>query len=649
MNTNNDGVKFYNKHDLSGSYYLKKAELILDDYKPNNEYNDINKVIELYNIKQYLDHGLRLATWDNTVLVKYQEKSMTIPKIIGKFFLKIDGSNIAEHYDKLSVTYIEDFWQLICDNKVYERVEKNDMSKLLLQSNVTLWHILEQHKLVRYFGQEIAGYMKTAEESAELLMAQFLSDRKDTTVKYYFPDELTPDNRNEILQKYVESERPNPNYLKLLEDAQSSKDLPVGDRLRRDAKNKYEEYWNKKLAPNTGIEFGAEVSFASKSEQVKMETFENNIFQATYSKEWISENLDYPTLLNNFIYLFEYTDKWFRCNFVSLPSKMSALEKVLGVRGKKDYMTGSYFALRHMKTCVQMQAYRRELELYGVRIEAIFQWFFETYLFDEFQVKGFVFNAPSENTTTFEKCKILATAIDGVLKQYRLFCEDGYVDRELLEMSSGHIDFSELRSMQNKKYAYTNSDDLINEQFLLYSDQSHLSFTEKTRSKYHSFSQLILNESMVLDDFAEYQKPNINWLISRGSLTMNESQILSLNIVRAFILRELFENEVICPLYCGELIEHLDKLQAIGDIRYESTLFSMPEQDYLNYMLNRKEFSNGYDLRNRYVHDTHSLDANVQERDYVEFLKIIVLIIIKINEELCLREDIRMLDTINSN
>lgn len=643
MNTSYDGVKFYNKHDLSGGFYLMKAELALNNYVPQNEYNDINQIIELYNIKQYLDHGLRLTTWDDSVYVKYHEKSKTIPKVIGEFFSKIDGANLAEHYGKLSVTYIEDFWQLICDNKVYERIEKNDMSGLLLQSNITLWHILRQQKLVRYFGQEIADYMKAADESAELLMDQFLSDRRETTIKYYFPDELTPIDRNEILQKYVESEHANPNYLKLLEDAQSSKELPVGDRLRRDAKNRYEEYWNKKSQPNAGIEYGAEVSFVSMSDQVKTETFENNIFQATYCKEWVKENLDYPTLLNNFIYLFEYTDKWFRCSFVSTQSKMSALEKVLGVKGKKDYMTGTYFTLQHMKTSVQMQAYRRELELCGIRIEAVFQWFFESYLFDEFHVKGFVYNAPSENTTTFEKCKLLASAIDGVLKQYRLFCEDGYVDRELLEMSSGHIDFSELRSAQSKKYAYSNNEDLINEQFLLFSDQSHLTFTEKTRSKYHSFSQIILNECMVLDDFAEYQKPNINWLISIGSLTMNESQILSLNIMRAFILRELFENEVICPLYCGELKTLIDKLQARGDLRYESTLFSKPEQDYLNYMLNKKEFSNGYDLRNKYIHDTYSLNPDVQERDYVEFLKIMVLIIIKINEEFCLSEDIKTL------
>ena len=64
--------------------------------------------------------------------------------------------------------------------------------------------------------------------------------------------------------------------------------------------------------------------------------------------------------------------------------------------------------------------------------------------------------------------------------------------------------------------------------------------------------------------------------------------------------------------------------------------FSKPEQDYLNYILNKSEFSNGLDLRNKYIHDTCPLDEKIQRQDYMELLKIMVLIMIKINEEFCL-------------
>ena len=52
-------------------------------------------------------------------------------------------------------------------------------------------------------------------------------------------------------------------------------------------------------------------------------------------------------------------------------------------------------------------------------------------------------------------------------------------------------------------------------------------------------------------------------------------------------------------------------------------------------MLNKSKYSNGFDLRNKYIHGTNSLNIDEHEADYIEMLKIMALIIIKINEELC--------------
>lgn len=71
---------------------------------------------------------------------------------------------------------------------------------------------------------------------------------------------------------------------------------------------------------------------------------------------------------------------------------------------------------------------------------------------------------------------------------------------------------------------------------------------------------------------------------------------------------------------------------------YSNTLFSKPEADYLNYVLNRSEFSNGLDLRNKYIHDTNSLKEEVFYNDYL-LLRILVLIALKIQDEFFLREE----------
>ena len=72
----------------------------------------------------------------------------------------------------------------------------------------------------------------------------------------------------------------------------------------------------------------------------------------------------------------------------------------------------------------------------GVRLEEVLKWFFEEYLLQEFDAKGFRFNPPSESTTLVEKCRTIASEMDGVLKQFRMYVQDGEIDRELFEISS---------------------------------------------------------------------------------------------------------------------------------------------------------------------------------------------------------------------
>ena len=78
--------------------------------------------------------------------------------------------------------------------------------------------------------------------------------------------------------------------------------------------------------------------------------------------------------------------------------------------------------------------------------------------------------------------------------------------------------------------------------------------------------------------------------------------------------------------------KEIDALVQKGILRFESTLFSKPEQDYLNYCLNKSEFVNSLDLRNMYGHGTQPFgDEDVHHSNYIRFLKLFVLIIIKIN------------------
>ena len=196
---------------------------------------------------------------------------------------------------------------------------------------------------------------------------------------------------------------------------------------------------------------------------------------------------------------------------------------------------------------------------------------------------------------------------------------------------------NDLPSMPNKKYIYAKSDDIQTEMFLLFSDQSTLSYTEKTKSKYTTLAKLLKYERMTVDDFAAYQKPSIEFLLNRDTIQVDDNNHLVINKRRTFVLKELYEYSVICYSYCPKTIQGLmDQLILSEDLFSQNTLFSIPEQQYFNYMLNKSEYSNGHDLRNKYTHGTNPHDENAILNDYLLLLKITVIMIIKINEEFCL-------------
>lgn len=632
-----DRVKFYDAHDLAAGYEMRKIDSVLRDNLNGIDGTDVNQIIELYNIKEYIDCGLTLSEWDTQQIDDYRHYcETTIPALIGRYFSAITDQNILDQYTMIETEYYMDFWTLFQKYKLYRKIAPIVFKNLIENEHTCLWHILSQRDIVIAYGVEIAKYMCLNKQHAELLLDEFFKKRERNN-QLYFPDQLTVEDREKLISEYIDLPEANPNYLLLVYQSESIPNkLPISDRIKMRAKHAYDAWTETHFSRGASIEYGASVSISDTVDDFSY-AIKNNTISFSFSKQWIDDNLDYPTLLNNFIHLFGFVDLFFRCSFVSLPSDMGALEKHLGIKGKKEYIKGMVFSQKAMLTQLQIHAYQSYLHSKGIDLENIFKWFFEAYLPNEFNANGFIYDVPSQGATVLEKCRTLAISMDSVLKQYRMYCEDGSINRELFEISSQHMFINDLPSMQNKKYIYAKSDDIQTEMFLLFSDQSTLSYTEKTKSTYTTLENLLKNERMTIEDFAAYQKPSIEFLLSRDTIHVDDNNHLVFNKNKVFVLKELYQNSVLCYLYCPKAIQGLiDQLIISEDLYSQNTLFSIPEQQYFNYMLNKSEYSNGHDLKNKYTHGTNPHDENAILNDYLSLLKITVIMIIKINEEFCL-------------
>ncbi len=635
-----DGVKFYSVNDWCIKEHLAKADVILESYDENRKYTDVNEVIELYNVQELINSGVSLEEWDEKKIAHYKKLCGSFMKVFGKFFGQINDTNFKQICQSVCIGYVEDFWKLFVKFKAFKNVSGQMFADYLSEPETTLYMLLQQEELVKFYGKELAEILRISEQTPRLIIDKFLK-KHDQECSYNFPKELSPSEYEGILQKYVKLDTANLNDLQLLAHSQSSKECPISDKLRLAAKRECDTYWENRPFTGVQIGYGVGVRFADVPEIKSAKRLENNTYQVTYDIKWLLDNLDYPTILNNFRYVFEQFDDCWRSTLVSVKSQLGVFERTLLTRGIKEYVKGNLFNIGENISTMQVKGCYDILKHNGVRLEDVLKWFFEEYLPQEFGANGFQFNPPSEGTTLVEKCRTIASEMDGVLKQFRMYVQDGEIDRELFEMSSEHIIFSSLSGFVKEKYAYGNSSDIQREQFLLFSDQSLLGYIEKTQNRYNRFFDLMIHEDISFSDFWEHQQENVQWLIEHDIVKKNSDGYLKLNISKVYILKDLYEHDVICPQYFdGELKNIIDEWCWNGDLRLADSLFSEPEQDYLNYELNKSSYSNGLDLRNKYAHSTYPVNEKVQFMDYIILLKIMILVVTKINEEFCLREQI---------
>lgn len=626
------GVKFFSTVDLSSGYYLKRAEPIIDSFSTDKIYDNVNEVIELYNIKQFFDHDIRLMEWDQNIYDVFCQKVSGFMPSIGKFFSKLNCDNFEQTLSEVDIFYKNDFLHLVELFNVHKRLSSKLIQQLLKDRKIFLYDILQHKNLSSYFQDEIRECMLEDSDAAEILLSFYLE--KDAT-ELYIPNCLLAKDRETILNTYIDSNDSNPNYLQLLINSNPTKELPFSDKTKLKAKRAYEKYTKELFNENTGFCYEVCVSFSgSQHEEVKQQ-LNGQALECSYGTNWIKNNLDFPTLLNNFIYIFGFTDFQFRSQWYYRKAQQGILEREIGVHGKTEYRTGFYFETMSMLSIAQIMGYSKELLKYNIELEKVIQWFFEEYLKSEFDIVGYRFSAPSNQVSYAEKCKLLVIELERILKQFKLYIENGIIDKDLLEISSKQIKFEYIPSMIKNKYLYPVKGMCNPIMDLLFSDQSDILYTEKFNLKYKTFYELAIKETVYKEDFEEYQIRSINYLIDRKILKSNSNGQLILNQKKALLLKDLYNHEVCRTDYVTQFLNAFEPQEIETMFTYGSTLFSKPEQAYLNYMLNNSEFSNGLALRNNYLHGTNSTDEYANQQDYYQILKLLIFTIIKINEEFC--------------
>lgn len=389
------------------AFHLQSTNIvqILDDICSGVDYSsttDPNIIVEIYCAQQLISKDMCLGVWDDMRLSLYKANIQKLPLAVGKYMSAVTDDNWEDILQKTRVENKRRLIDIFTSYKTYENVSSEKIRNLLEDHTLPLRYVLMHRALVNQYSNEIIQYMKSTPETAELLLSLIERDRSDR--KYFFPQSLSDTDKNSILENYIGWENANPNYLKLITNSSGNSNLRIFDETKRAAKDRYDKLMDNHFAEHTGMMFGVNVVFSKGQTDVSNISRDGNILTASYSTRWIDDNLDFPTLLNNFIHVFGYVDSNFRSRFPALKSQLG-IESMLGIKGEREYITGIVHKQLSLLFSMQMKGYRNHLSNLGIDIEQIFKWFFKTYLFEEFGISDYIFNASSDGTTTLEKNK----------------------------------------------------------------------------------------------------------------------------------------------------------------------------------------------------------------------------------------------------
>ncbi len=629
-------IVFYSREDMSSGYNLEKAEELLNNLDLIQEF-EINDFLELYNIKLFLDNELFLLTWDETTRLRFKTKINEAWVRIKDFWLSINNDNIISYLEILDFNYRKSFWELVNNLQVYKKIDRENFSLILLSPSTHINYILSHSKIVSYFDKEIREFLVEYPKTAELLLSNFEEGNRFKTPNYIFPKSLTFNDKENIILRYIDNEEANLNYVRLIEHSKDSDSLKLSAKTRLKVKKRSKQLNEQIFKEGYSIRIGVQVIIDKDQTEPVIFSHKDHVTEVSYSEIYLNYQVNNVALFFLFKNLFEYTDDHGLVTLLSKENEMDALERTL-MKSKNEYSTGLMFQRKSYLSNLQLVIFDHYLQNKNNSIEALIGSVIKDVLNDYFKLGISSLRFPTSTSTFLEKIRILAPELEFLLRQYQEYSNEGVIDTELIELNSNPLRFSEIKSLLNKKYGYINSQKARYLKYHFFSDQSMLHYVEPFNEKYRNLFDLLISENVTFNNFKNYQQDIIEQLISEGYLIIDQNESVKIRSPIFFsVLGDLHRDEVISYWHYPEQARLIiDEMANEGLIKFDNTLFTKQEINYFNFYLNKKEFTNGLDIRNKYLHGTNRSSENEHKLEYYILLKLIILAILKITDDLML-------------
>ena len=645
-----DRVCYFSKNDLTLGHYLEMAEKRIQEVSEGDVPTDLEGIIELWHIKRMIDDGCRFLEWTDEKFNTLKQSTSGYSSIIAKFFSSLNPQMLKSEFKGLEWTYKKSFWIIIDAYKLYKLIEPETLREILTENINYLREVLKCQGIVEKFKSLIREILLNTVNGAHIILDKYVAKRDlYLDAELYLPSNLTLEDKERIIINYLDSDNPNPNYVKLVTQIRDDKNQIVISTKTRLKAEKLNDKLKKELLndPNTTtVHWSVGVKFVDEEGRPPIELCidENGNPTYIYSIPYI-RNQENVCRIGNCISMFRWTNQHFLLNLINKRTEVSTLETVLMDIGRNSYPTHIGFNKKNNLALYQVYAYNKALtQMLNSSFEAEMKMFYEDHFRTQYGYRGLPISIPSTDDSVLNKCRILCPELDYIVKQYNTFVEEGKVDSDYIRLSKP-LKVEDSKSLLTNKYyqIVEGNKDIWNVLWGLFgSGNSILSHVKPFENKnYHSLIDLLEHEKNVsYANYHAFQKPHLDFLIQQQLIGVdNDGFLFIVSKVKIEVLRCLWEYNVCSYWHYDKNGRHaLDEMLEKGWLMQDDHLLSKPERDYFSYYLDNRAFANSLAYRNHYLHGSTPPvdDENAHLIAYHTILRLLAILILKIEDDLWL-------------
>lgn len=640
-----DRVKFFGPNDLANPLQAERAITLIQTSASHQHIQSLNDALELHNALLLKENSILPAPAEVQNQVDLGKLASEAKRKIAHFFAILSSEDLEQLSALLDYQYTDDLIALLERYNVGERVGRQILFEHLSKARIPVSSFLSNPQFVKRNNRILRDALLLDAQNGEILIRMHLLRNDDNN--YTLPASFSPLDAKNLLTKYIDSESPHPNMVEAVAKAKDNPAIGVTAKVRLQARRR-SNLLSKELLndpSNSTSSIGYEIKLDSNQIEPVIDSVDRvpgrTVYTRSLSEQHLKRTLSPLFVIENFATTLRYMDEDGLLTLPSFRNNISAIRKIL-ISGRHDYPRAMTFARVDCLTLQATHIYAGFLRFHGIEIEDVVSWFFSEYLAENFGAVGFRYAASSPSSSPLERCRHISAEMESISRQYTLYHQEGELDLELLRMTSAPNAWAELPSLVERKYLTLDPTSACSQAlYLLFSDQSGLVYINK-ELRARSFVQLVAENRIHYGTFHPFQKNRIDWLISEGLIEVSNNVIDFVDPAQIFVLRDIYYREAASfGYYNSPLANASIELVQRGWLTFTSTLLTPAEASYFNFYLNKSEFSDGPDLRNRYAHGTNDdpSDTAAHQRSYTQLLRLMVSLVLKIREDFYLADN----------